>query len=84
MVGEDRWEEIDGEMRRTILRVDELFDVSPVTFPAYPETDASLRARFAAQIESLRALPPIEGLHSEKKESLDSFRRRLRLMELSQ
>lgn len=73
-VGEDRWEEIAGETRRTILRVDELFDVSPVTFPAYPETDAALRARFTEQIESLKTPDSV---------SLDNFRRRLRLMELT-
>jgi len=82
-VGEDRWEEVDGETRRTILRVDELFDVSPVTFPAYPETDAALRARFAAQIESLRVVPK-EDLQSVKEMTLDTFKRRLRLMELMQ
>lgn len=82
-VGEDRWEEIDGETRRTILRVDELFDVSPVTFPAYPETDAVLRARFAEQIESLRAPVSTEDLSSAQELSMDNFRRRLRILELS-
>lgn len=32
-----------GEETRTLIEVS-LFDVSPVTFPAYPETDASMRA----------------------------------------
>jgi len=77
-VGEDCWEEIEGETRRTILRVDELFDVSPVTFPAYPETDTALRARFTERIESLRA-----PVNSVQECSLDSFRRKLRLMELT-
>lgn len=43
-VGRDRWESIDGISRRTILKIDELFDVSLVTYPAYPETDAALRS----------------------------------------
>jgi uncharacterized protein len=73
-VAEDSWDTVDGETRRTILRVDELFDVSPVTFPAYPETDASLRARFAERIGNLSVL--------DSKEMLDTFRRRLRLIEL--
>ena len=42
-VGEDEWETVDGVEQRTILRFDEIFDVSPVTYPAYPETDVSLR-----------------------------------------
>jgi Escherichia/Staphylococcus phage prohead protease len=34
----------DGVWERTIKTVDELWDVSPVTFPAYPSTDAQVRA----------------------------------------
>ncbi len=78
MVGEDLWEEIDGETRRTILRVDELFDVSPVTFPAYPETDIALRERFAREIKRLKAPDAAQA------PGLDYFKRRLRLMDLAQ
>jgi phage head maturation protease len=63
--------------------VDELFDVSPVTFPAYPETDTVLRARFAEQIENLKAPAPKKDLASAQKCSLDRFKLRLRLMELT-
>jgi hypothetical protein len=42
-VGEDEWETVDGVDCRTILSFDEIFDVSPVTYPAYPDTDVSLR-----------------------------------------
>lgn len=43
-VTQDLWEEQkDGSEVRTIQDVD-LFDVSAVTFPAYPQTDASLRS----------------------------------------
>ena len=82
-VAEDSWDTVDGETRRTILRVDELFDVSPVTFPAYPETDTALRARFAERIDKLKAWGATEDLHSEQKQSLDSFKRRLRILELT-
>ncbi len=82
-VGEDCWEEIEGETRRTILRVDELFDVSPVTFPAYPETDAALRARFAERIQALKAPVSKEDLILEQLRRLESMRLRLRLMELT-
>lgn len=40
---DDKWENIDGKIVRTLLNV-ELFDVSPVTFPAYPQTEAGLRS----------------------------------------
>ncbi|QLI80801.1 HK97 family phage prohead protease [Chitinibacter fontanus] len=39
----DRWDKVDGEWIRTLLEVD-LFEVSPVTFPAYSQTDVSARA----------------------------------------
>ena len=54
-VGEDAWETVDGINIRTIISFDEIFDVSPVTYPAYPETDVSLRAT-----------PEIEGLDLRK------------------
>lgn len=44
-VAEDEWhEDKDGVIVRTILKFERLFDVSIVTFPAYPQTDVSGRA----------------------------------------
>jgi HK97 family phage prohead protease len=44
-VDEDKWEEdADGRIIRTIVKVNRLFDVSPVTFPAYPDTDVAKRS----------------------------------------
>lgn len=44
----DTWfEDEDGNITRTLLEV-ALIDVSPVTFPAYPDTDAALRSLAAA------------------------------------
>ena len=41
----DEWEHKDNEPSiRTIQEVGELFDVSPVTFPAYPDTEVALRS----------------------------------------
>lgn len=39
---DDVWEKVDGENIRTLKKV-ELIDVSPVTFPAYPQTDVAVR-----------------------------------------
>jgi HK97 family phage prohead protease len=39
----DKWAKLDGEWTRTLLEVD-LFDVSPVTYPAYLLTDISVRS----------------------------------------
>lgn len=40
---EDRWQRDDDVELRTLVRV-RLFDVGPVTFPAYPQTDVALRS----------------------------------------
>jgi HK97 family phage prohead protease len=47
--GGDEWKNLHGEKpgepaTRTITEVDELFDVSPVTYPAYPDTSVALRS----------------------------------------
>jgi hypothetical protein len=39
----DRWETQNNEEIRTLVEV-RLFDVSPVTFPAYPDTEVGLRS----------------------------------------
>ena len=57
----DHWEEVGDEIIRTLIEVD-LYDVSPVTFPAYEDTDLQLRSldgvpeEFRAKLEQ-NALP---------------------------
>ena len=44
-VSEDEWhEDKEGYVSRTINKVDKLFDISVVTFPAYPDTAVALRS----------------------------------------
>ena len=44
-VDNDSWDEDDdGRLVRTINSVKRLYDISPVTYPAYPDTDAAVRA----------------------------------------
>jgi HK97 family phage prohead protease len=39
------WEDEDKDLaKRTITEIGELYDVGPVTFPAYPDTDVAVRA----------------------------------------
>jgi len=64
----ERWDEMeDGRLLRTIKRVDELYDVSPVTYPAYKSTTVS--ARSLDQVEQLK----------HKEEKGDEQRERARL-----
>ncbi len=42
-VADDVWEKRDGEVVRVITKFERLFDVSPVVFPAYPDTDVAKR-----------------------------------------
>lgn len=45
VVDQDDWsEDDDGRVIRTIKSFKRLFDVSPVTYPAYPDTDVALRS----------------------------------------
>jgi HK97 family phage prohead protease len=41
----DEWSVEDGRSVRTIKRVDSLIDVSPTTFPAYPDSDVAVAKR---------------------------------------
>lgn len=52
----EKWEEQDDTWLRSILEV-ELFDISPVTFPAYPTTDVGLRS-----LEAFRSVRKVQGL----------------------
>jgi HK97 family phage prohead protease len=52
MVAVDSWQNLDNEGKmaiRTIEEIDQIFDVSIVTYPAYPDTSVALRSRAAAQ-----------------------------------
>ena len=53
--GGDEWAEKDGQYFRTITEFAQIFDVGPVTFPAYPDTSAAARALTNADV-ALRSL----------------------------
>lgn len=57
--GGDTWRETEeGYWLRTIWRVQPLYEVSPVTFPAYPATSIQARNHLAA-LQAQKASPPI-------------------------
>lgn len=73
IVAEDDWVETDDEIVRTISKFAELFDVSVVTYPAYPQTDAQARAfRKLGRGETLgeeeqKAIAPLLRPHSAER-----------------
>jgi HK97 family phage prohead protease len=62
--GKETWStDEDGLLRREILEV-KLFDISVVTFPYYPETDAALRElRAAAKLTRLPIEPALRAIY---------------------
>jgi HK97 family phage prohead protease len=55
----DEWHISGEEITRTLLEV-RLFDVSVVTYPAYPQTSAQVRSH-VSELQSQNAAPPQEG-----------------------
>lgn len=70
-VAGDEWEtnEDTGRELRTITKIGRLFDVSPVTFPANPNTDVALRSRELA--ESPNTVEAGEGSQFKNRRRLD-------------
>lgn len=67
---EDRWEKRDGQNVRTLLDVD-LFEVSLVTMPAYPDTDVAVRSLERWQAEQEEPEPevvPIDVREAEQRQ----------------
>jgi len=96
--GGESWEQKSGEPSiRTITEVSELFDVSPVAYPAYPHTDVKVRLasndidEIAARIKAVttnvtRPVPDVDAQGAAKElqhaGNLDILRKRLDLTEI--
>ena len=77
-VAKDEWNDDEEMPVRTIVKVERLYDVSPVTYPAYPSTTSGVRSledvleeHIAVRKTVAPAAPQIVG----------TLRRRLELME---
>lgn len=59
-VAEERWSEDgeSGEETRTLLTAERLYDVSLVTYPAYPGTDGAMRDEAAEVVKRHRGYDP--------------------------
>lgn len=81
IVARDQWtDNADGSVTRTILEIDELLDVSPVTYPAYGGANAQARsipdsmpAEYRARIEQLEK--PSDLLKHEDDQKLNILTR---------
>lgn len=76
---DDKWEKLDGKWVRTLLEV-ELFDVSPVTYPAYPQTSAAVRSKLEEFTQEDQVVDP--GA-SEKSAQVRNRNRKRKLQILS-
>jgi hypothetical protein len=80
--GGDEWVTKDEKVTRTLKRggCKRLYDVSPVTFPAYPKTSVSVRSKFQ---ELQSQIPPLPGGEEAAEQMvqvrLKMLRRRLEL-----
>lgn len=84
--GGDEWLIKDEHVFRTLKKggCQRLFDVSPVTFPAYPETSVSVRSKFQELQGQIQPLPGgEEPVEKQAQARLDMLRRRLELAEKS-
>lgn len=66
----DQWDLVNGESIRTLIDVD-IFDVSPVVYPAYSSTVIGVRSPRAYDLD--------ESFHDDYRWQHDIFRRRLAL-----
>jgi len=76
--GKDVWEEENAELIRTIVSFGDLFDVGPVVYPAYKQTDASTRALIARALAAPPSDPRQRSSHSNPAWRLALAKRRLR------
>jgi len=77
---EDDWQYTDdGPDRREIIEVKELFDVGPVTYPAYPDTTVAARSLverckqareevIEPEHEEQKELTPLEAIQAQRKQ----------------
>lgn len=82
-VAEETWVEPEGRddegdlPLRIVQRVGELFDVGPVTFPAYEETQVSARAESRAKEITTQGSEPDVDHDAERDRTLDLQKRRV-------
>jgi uncharacterized protein len=72
-VDDDEWsEDEEGRTVRTIKKVSRLFDVSPVTYPAYPDASAAVRS-LEAWKEANKSNEPGHSMREREVELAEAF-----------
>lgn len=79
-VSDDRWETVNERNIRTVIDFKRLFDISPVTFPAFPQTSAEARA-MAEKLATDRGASAVAAGRGGAVGRLTLRRRRLDLLE---
>ncbi|MGF7429591.1 HK97 family phage prohead protease [Thermoanaerobacterium thermosaccharolyticum] len=77
---EDRWSNQNGMTLRELLKVD-LFDVSPVTFPAYPQTEVGVRSTQDVYKSYLASIQANEEPQRRNQARVSILRKKLKLIE---
>lgn len=73
-VEKDNWErKEDGTYVRTIVQIEQLYDVSPVYYPAYEDTSVALRSMERLETERKDAERAKAELEKRKQEELDEY-----------
>lgn len=83
--GGDAWrKEEDGTYMRSIMKVDKLFDVSPVTYPAYASTSCAVRSMelFKQDVEAADAKKAADKAEELRAIEMEQFELELRLAEV--
>ena len=71
--GGERWSKENGRNVRTVMEIDALYDVSPTTFPAYPDSDVQVAKRSFDQFLRSSGVKPPEPKKKVARRS-DSYR----------
>ena len=81
IVKEATWtERQDGTWLRTITKLTRLYDVSPVTYPGYPDATVGMRSGFVKQQTEARALREAEAASAERRAHAARRARELKLI----
>jgi hypothetical protein len=60
-IDSESWEHRDGRDIRTINSISKLYDLSPVSFPAYQDTEVALRTKPNSKDEKTKEIPEVEN-----------------------